>query len=138
MAKKITVAGAASRWVSGMGSATTKMKAGAQAVTTPPGQAAAARADAYVAGVQRSLNKYKTNVASVSLSSWQQDYITKGLPRVASGAQQAQPKFQAFMTAFAPVIESAVASAPARGTYEQNKARMVSVIDSLHQFQYKK
>jgi hypothetical protein len=61
--------------------------------------------------------------------------VTKGAPRVASGAQAAQPKMAAFMGQLLPYIESARTSLPARGTLDQNIARMTAFTMAMSKFQ---
>ena len=128
----------AARWSTGMGNSTDKIKAGVQAVKTAPGQAAAANKAGYVSGVQQNADKWGARVAAVTLQSWQADFIDKGLPRIATGAQAAQPKVQAFMTQFLPFLSTTVASLPPRGTFQQNVQRMTAMVTATHGFTYKK
>lgn len=116
----------AAHWAQQLGSATAKITAGVQAVTTAPGQAAARQKAVYVQNVTASQDKWASRVAAVSLATWQQDTIQKGIPRIASGAAAAQPKFTAFMQKLLPYIASGKSSLPARGTLDQNIARMTA------------
>ena len=128
----------AASWATGMANAQTKIQAGVNAVKTAPGQAAAANKQGYLAGVQANVDKWGSRVSSVTLQQWQQDFITKGLPRIATGAQAAQPKMQAFMTQFLPFLTSTVGSLPPRGTFAQNVTRMTQMVTAAHGFSYKK
>lgn len=85
------------------------MTAGAQAVTKAPGLAAAAAADKWLQRVTASKAKFATNVAAVSLQSWQNSFINIGVPRVAQGAQAKQDKVTAFMDQFLPYLSRGVA-----------------------------
>lgn len=125
----------AANWAARLGASTDKMTAGAQAVTVPPGQAAARQKAVWAQNVAAAQNKWATNVAGVSLASWQADYINKGLPRVGTGAQNAVPKMTSFFTKLIPAINSAKASLPPRGTYDQNKARAAAWMDKMHALQ---
>lgn len=126
---------AASKWVAGMGAAQGTMQAGVNAVTTSPGELAARASDRYLAGVQQNVAKFKRNSAGVSLSDWQQAMITKGLPRVASGAAASQSRFAAVMDDLIPYMKRA--QLPPRGTTpEQNAQRAVAQI--LHNANYRK
>lgn len=125
---------AAQDWVNGLSAKTEKAKAGAQRVTVAPGQAAARQKGAYVTGVTTNADKWANNVGKVTLAQWQDDFINKGIPRMASGAQQAQSKMAQFFTEFLPFLDSARSSLPARGTFEQNKARMNAMVDKVHAF----
>jgi hypothetical protein len=77
-------------------------------------------------------------VGSVTLASWQNDFITKGLPRIATGATAAEPKMANFMGQFIPFLKSTQASLPARGGFAANVQRMVAQVTAVHGFTYKK
>lgn len=124
----------AQRWSSRLAGATDVIQRGVQAVTVSPGQAAARQKDAYVQGVQASSAKWASRVASVSTSDWQQAVISKGLPRVASGATAAQPKMAAFMSRVLPHIESARAGLPPRGNLEANIQRSAAFARKMAEF----
>lgn len=115
-------------WAAKLAASTDKIQRGVQSVTTAPGQAAARQKGAYVANVQSSADKWASRVSSVGLGEWQQAAISKGVPRIASGAQAAQPKMASFLTQFLPHVESGKASLPARGNLEQNIARATAMI----------
>lgn len=74
--------------------------------------------------------KYANRVQSVSLSDWKSAYINKGIPRVASGAQAAQPKMQAFLQDFLPVAAavSAQVDAMPKATIEDSVNRAATAI----------
>lgn len=114
---------AAQNWANNLGSAVNKYTAGVQAVTTSPGQLAAAAADRWIAGVQNAQQKFVNKSQAVTLSAWQQAAVNKGAQRLASGATAAQPKMQGVFTNLFPFIAQTVASLPARGTLDQNIAR---------------
>lgn len=113
-------------WAARLAASGDKIQRGVQAVTTSPGQAAARQKSAYVANVQSSADKWASRVAAISTGEWQQATISKGVPRIASGAQAAQPKFAQFMGQLLPHIDSGKSSLPARGNLEQNIARMTA------------
>ena len=62
--------------------------------------------------------------------------LTKGLPRIASGAAQAEPKFQAFMSEFMPHIEQGLRQLQGmpRGDLNQNIQRMVAMVQHNARF----
>lgn len=124
MAVKQDAATIAANWSSRLGQSTTKIQAGVQAVNVAPGQAAAANKAGYVQGVAASADKWGRNVAAVSLNEWQTATINKGLPRVATGATAAQPKFEAVMQKMIPYINSGLTQLPKRAGLDQNIARM--------------
>jgi hypothetical protein len=125
----------AAHWAQQLAGAGPKIQAGVQGVSAAPGAAAARQKAAYVAGVTAKADKWASNVAAVSLNEWQQAFINKGLPRIASGAQQAQPKFTQFMSKLLPYQKSGVASLPARGNLQQNITRMTQWVNYMAQFQ---
>lgn len=97
------------KWVSRLSSATQDITNGVNNVTTAPGQLAAAKSQKWIQGVQNAADKWKRNVASVSLQSWQQSMTTVGIPRVAQGAQLKKGKYTAFASQFYPFLDANVA-----------------------------
>lgn len=125
----------AARWASRLASSTQQITDGVQGVTVAPGQAAARQKAVWAQNVQASQDKWAARVGSVSLGDWQQSMITKGAPRVASGAQAAVPKMASFLTQALPYIETVKAGLPARGTLDQNIARMTAFVQGMSKFQ---
>jgi len=113
----------ATSWANNLAGAQSRMQAGAQAVTTSPGQAAAAQAAVWLQNVTNAQQLWQQKVAAVTTAEWQQAYITKGLPRVATGAQAAAPKFAQVLGKIIQAEKSIVAGLPARGGLENNIAR---------------
>lgn len=114
---------AAEAWSSKLGAATQAYTDGVNSVTVAPGQLAAAAGDRWLAATQQALPRFKTNSASVSLGSWQQSAISKGAPRLASGATAAQSKMESVFSKLFPAIQSAVNALPPRGNIQQNIQR---------------
>lgn len=96
----------AQNWANRLGASQDKMKAGAQAVPIAPGQAAAQQRAVWAQNVAASAPKWARNVAAVTKEQWLNDYVTKGLPRVGTGATAAIPKFTTFMAKLLPYISS--------------------------------
>jgi hypothetical protein len=122
----------AADWASRLAASGDKIKRGIDAVTTAPGALAARQADTWANNTMSAKSKFARNVGAVTLDAWRTATETKGIPRIATGAQAAQPKMAAFMTSFLPFVASAKASLSPRGTYEQNKARAVAMMDKIH------
>lgn len=126
----------AQKWSQNLGAATNQMQAGVRGVTTSPTALAAANSQGYVAGVQRSVNegKWQRKLQAVSLSQWQNAYVTKGIPRVQQAATQDQPKVQA---AFGPLLDyvynarDQINSTMPRGTLSQNIARATAMMQAM-------
>lgn len=75
-----------------------RIKEGIMGVTVAPGKLAAQNKERYLAGINKSVDKWADNVASVSLTDWQQAAVEKGVPRIAEGIRQAAPKLTDFHT----------------------------------------
>lgn len=124
----------AAEWASRLSGAGQKIQAGVQGVTVAPGQAAARQKQVYVANVTARADKWASRVAAVPLSEWQQSMVNKGLPRIASGAQAAQPKMAQFMAKLLPFQQNLKGSLPPRGNVDQNINRMVAFVRGMSQF----
>jgi len=123
----------AQTWAQNLAAAGPRMQAGAQAVTQAPGAAAAAQQAVWLANLQASANLWAQKVAAVSLQSWQQDFINKGIPRVATGASNAQQRFATVLGEIINNERTIVASLPARGTLDQNIARSAAFARAMAQ-----
>ena len=125
---------AAQKWAANLAGATQAIRDGVQGVSTAPGQLAAQKKQLYISGVTASADKWARNVASVSLQEWQNAMTTKGVDRIASGAQAAQPKMAQFLGRLIPFQENLKRQLPARGTAEQNLARMNQFVRGMMNF----
>lgn len=133
---KVTPEEAAAKWSQRLSGAGEDIKRGIERVQTAPGILAARQAEKYRARVVASVPKWQQRVASVDLGSWQRAAIEKGVPRVAQGAQQAQPKMAAFMSELLPFqdrLKSSIQSMPST-TLEDNIARMTAWVRGQSQF----
>lgn len=124
----------AARWKAGLSAAGQRITAGVQNVTVAPGQVAARNKAGYVQGVMDSQDKWARNVAAVPLSEWQNALITKGVPRIATGAAVAEADFADFMGKLLPYEATLVAQLPARGGLEANIARSAAFIRGMANF----
>lgn len=118
---------AAKNWQQNLTNATTKITQGVQAVQVAPTALAAQAADKYAAGVQQAVatGKYQNGLMGVSLQSWQQSMINKGVPRIASGASAALDKTTKAFTSLYAHIQSGLAQLESmpRGGLDNNLAR---------------
>lgn len=129
---------AAQMWADKMATSGDKYKAGIDAVTENPADKAAAAQDRWIAGVQQSASngKWRRGLAKSTLSSWKDKAKTKGADRLASGARDAKPKMEKFLTAWLPVaadIKATVASMP-KGGIEASLARVRVAMEKAKQF----
>jgi len=124
----------AQNWANRLAGSTQKITDGINSVSIAPGQAAARQKNVWVQNTTSAADKWARNVQSVSLSDWQQAATQKGVPRIASGATAAVPKFEAFMGRLLPYIQTGKAKLPARGDINANKARMNAWFDTMSAF----
>jgi len=128
----ITAEEFASRWESGMRAAGTRIESGVNAVTDAPGAKAAARADFWLSQVNASKDKWAKNTAAVSLSTWKETMIKKGIPALQNAVGLAKPKVVAVASKLIPAINDAISTMPARGvTLDENLQRCRHVAEKL-------
>lgn len=130
-------AAVAAKWAQGLSGAAQAITDGVNAVTVAPGQAAARQKDLWATNTAASKDKWASNTAAVPVDEWRQSMISKGVPRIASGAQAAEPKMAQFMGKLLPYINSQVNGLPARGNLEQNINRMTAFIRGMSKFSAK-
>lgn len=124
----------AAKWAQNLSASTTAITDGVNSVSVAPGQSAARQKAVWVQNTQAAANKWAINTAAVSLQEWQNDMLTKGIPRIASGATAAQPKMAAFMGKLLPYVASGQGQLPARGDINANIARMVAWTQYMAKF----
>jgi hypothetical protein len=136
---KMNATNATAKWLANLSNSTTEITAGVNAVTTAPGQLAAAKVQTWLARIQASAQKWQTNVSAVTLQEWQQAMINVGIPRIASGAQAKQGKYLAFANKFFPYLESGVATVRAmpKVTLQDGIQRAVAMIQYNAKFSNK-
>lgn len=121
----------AQTWAQNLAGATTRIQAGVNAVTTPPGQAAAAQAAVWLANVTAAQNLWAQKVAAVPLQSWKDSMNNKGVPRIATGAQAAQSSFATTLGKILQAEKGIVQSLPTRGNLQQNIARATAFMTQM-------
>lgn len=126
----------ADKWAANLANSTASIQAGVNAVTVSPTQKAADAIDRMVAGVQRAAASGKTQRAlqAVTTQAWQQATLTKGLPRIGTGATAAKPKFVNFMNQLLPYQANGMAQLPPRGDLNTNLQRMMAWAQYMSQF----
>jgi hypothetical protein len=127
-------AAVATDWVNKLSGAGDKITRGVQGVTVAPGQAAARQQAAYVANVNARAAVWAQRVAAVPLATWQGQMVTKGIPRIGTGAAAAHDKFAGFLMKLLPYVNAGRGTLPARGSFDQNKQRAMAWIDYMHKF----
>ena len=138
MPVKSTPTDATSKWVSRLSGATQEIPAGVNRVTKSPGQSAAEKFNKWVAAMTNpaTQQKWKNNVGAVSLSEWQQAMTNIGIPRIASGAQAKQGKYQAFAAQFFPFLDAGIAQIERMDdtTFEARLQRATAMMTYTHGF----
>jgi len=129
----IDAAGVAAKWAARTQAAIPDYTAGVNAVSQPPGRAAAAQADVWAANVAASKPKFAKNVGAVTLEQWKSAAAGKGAQRIAQGVTDAQSKMQAFMQTHLQIVASVKAGLPPRGSKEQNIQRAVAMMRGVMQ-----
>jgi hypothetical protein len=124
----------AANWANRLAGSSQKITDGINSVNVAPGVAAARQKNVYVQNVTAAADKWARNTQAVSLADWQSAAINKGVPRIASGAQAAVPKFEQFMGRLLPYVAAGRAKLPPRGDINANKSRMNAWFDTMSQF----
>lgn len=133
---KATPQQATDKWVTRLSGATQEIQAGIDRVTEAPGQKAAAKSQKWIQAIQASQDKWKRNVAAVSLDQWKTLFKTVGVPRIAQGAQAKQVKFKNFFEQFLPHLEAGIAKVNSMPdtTFEERINRSVAMMRHNHEF----
>lgn len=136
---RLTPQEAAARWSQGVSQNVNRYAEGVQRVTQAPGQAAAAKADKYAAGVNASIQsgKWKNRTASVSLAAWQDATVNIGAARLGQSATAKVGKMEAAMSQLLPAVDAArnTVRAMPDTTLEQRVQRMVRFSQEMSKFQ---
>lgn len=125
---------AAATWAQRFGASGPKWTAGVQSVTVAPGALAARAKQLWLTNVTAAADRFAANSARVTLQDWQTATVTKGAPRLASGAQAAQGKVEAAFAKLFPAIQNAVNSLPPRGDIEQNINRSATFARAMNKY----
>jgi hypothetical protein len=125
---------AAAKWARNLAAAGPSIQAGVQQTSKDPTALAAAAADRAGAAYQAAIPKMVAGLQRAGKAGWQQGMLTKGIARIAQGAQQGQAKTQAALAAIIPAVQAAVASLPPRGGLEQNLQRAAAFARAMAQF----
>jgi len=127
---RVTAAQFAQKWATNLQAATQYIQAGVQRVTTAPGQKAAAQAQVMLANLTAAVTSgmWARRVGSVSLQDWQNAVVSKGLPRISSGAAAATAKMTQVGTDLLAAVDQAVAvvNQTPRGNLQTNIQRSVT------------
>lgn len=121
------------KWGRRLNAAGQDIQTGVKSVTTAPGVAAAAQQQLWLQKIQQSATLWAKQVASVSLSDWQNSMIQKGVPRIAAGVTAAQATKSQVISNLLSAVDAAAAAANSspRGSLEQNIQRAVTFMQQM-------
>lgn len=133
-----TVADVVKKWSQNLSNAKGSIEAGVRAVTVAPTQIAAGKLDKYVRGVQAAVEsgKMQRSLLGVSLISWQNAMVNKGLQRLANGVKEGESKVATFMQKFLPYAQqvSATIRQMPDDTESEREARMLENVRAMRRF----
>lgn len=132
---KLTSSQYAQKWAERLGNATTDIERGVNAVTESPMEKAVLKQAKMLQNFTKSINDgtWATKTKAVSLSTWKQKTLSKGIPRIAGGAQDAIPKMQAFADRLLPYQETLKGQIAGMNdlTLQDNIQRMVAWVNGM-------
>lgn len=124
---KVTAAEWLAKWGTNLGASSTYITNGVNKVQTAPGVSAAAAQDRMLAGVTAAVQNgtWAKRVSGVSLQSWQQAMIKKGIPRLTQGISTAQQNKTQQISALLTAVDASAQAANQlpKGGLEQGIAR---------------
>lgn len=136
MAKLDNPGAIATKWQTKMAGATQAYTDGINAVTEAPGQKAARASGKWLARVTAAQGKFERNVSAVPLSDWKEAATTVGAQRLASGAQKAGPKVNAFWNSFAAYLKAGQARIDAMPTDTFDQAMQKAYAQAQYNMAY--
>ena len=141
MAINVTPQQFADRWTQGLSQSGQRISDGIDNVTVAPSSQAIKAQAKMLANVTQAINsgKWAANLGKVSLQDWQTAMKTKGVPRIATGAQAANSKMAAFAAKLIPyqnTLQAKIKAMP-NMTLQDNVARATAWINGMAQFQNK-
>jgi len=99
---------AADNWGSGLRGASEKIRRGVDRVSDSPTKKAASKSEKWRQAVssEDALQKFQSNLESVSLQDWKTAFKNTGISRISSGVDKGQNNMEEFMGQLLPHIES--------------------------------
>lgn len=126
----------AEKWARRLKGSTEDVRRGVQRVAQAPGQKAAASQRLMVQKLMEAIESglWAQQVAGVTLEDWKKAMVEKGITRLASGVDAAQPHQAQMAERLLAAVDSAVAAANAipKGDIEASVQRMTTYIREMH------
>lgn len=133
---KLTAAQYAEKWARRLKGATQDIKLGVEGVTENPADKAIAAIDKMAAGFMEAVNsgKIERGLRTVTLASWKDSMLKKGLSNLAAGVDGASAKMQAKAASLLAAVDSAQAQVEAMpdATFEDRLNRMTAFSRLMH------
>ena len=118
-------------WTGSAGTAATNYKTGVQNSTADwAGRTVAAQA-LMQQNWLAALPTWAAHVNAKSTAGWKSDTVAKA-DNYVTGFTAGAANYNAAAAKIAPAIQNIINGAPPRGTYEQNKSRLIFELDALH------
>lgn len=126
MATGVDPAKVAEKWARRLAAAREDIISGVQSVTESPAAKAVAKKDKLKARWIQAIDsgKWENALRKVSLEAWKESVITRGVDRVASGAEAARPKMADFFNQLLPYVQA--------GRREIERMPAVTIEDSIN------
>lgn len=138
---KISPTEAREKWARNLKGSTGQIRNSVERMTEAPGKKAAAAKDTWVARMTdpSTHEKWARRVAGVSLSEWQERFVTKGIPNLSTGVDAASSKMEEYLSALFAYQDANVQKVRAipKLTNEDSKRRMLEWFDIMSKFRYK-
>jgi len=129
---------AANLYATNLGNSTERIRIGVESVTESPTAKAAKQKAKYIAGVTKAANDgtWERGLLRVTLQDWKDAFLSKGLDRIASGANAAIPKMEAFYSKLFPFQNNLLTKIDAMPdvTLEHSIARSTAWIRGMADF----
>lgn len=125
------------KWGRRLNAAGTDITSGVKRVTQAPGVAAAAAQSLMLQRITEAITSglWAKNVSAVSLSTWQNDMIQKGIPRIGAGITAAQASKTQVIANLLTAVDQATQAANAlpKGTIDNSIARATAFMRAMNQ-----
>lgn len=128
----LSPAEALKKWQSGMQGAANNYKTGVNSYQGNPGAAAADQKDAYLQGVNNSVDMWADRLRNTPPEFWKARCNEVGASRLAEAGTKSANRMGMFLQKFLPFVQNAKGQLPKRGPKGSNNGRSAMMADILH------
>lgn len=136
---RLTPQQAAEKWQRNLTSSTPDIQAGVNRVTVNPAEQAIAQKQKMVTNWNAAINdgKWERGLQNVTLQSWKDSMLNKGIARIQQGAAAGMSKYQQYQQDVQPFMDNlqAQVNAMPSTTLEDNIARMTAWVRGMAGYQ---